>query len=154
MSRENWVWLGSPSVTREERAARNNASNSFKGRRIFVKKSGLRRSLSTHSPASVLQNHLIHNLSAEDTSPPEEIVRTIIELFVGHQPSATATFHVPSLLSVHLLSAFYLIIESLKFKGRTPLENGVQPCKVINGPPDLSSFPAPSLCNCFKVKYL
>jgi hypothetical protein len=42
---------------------------------------------------SILQDDLVNNLSAKDTSPPEKFLSDSVEFFINHCPLATVTFH-------------------------------------------------------------
>jgi hypothetical protein len=42
---------------------------------------------------SILQDHLVHNLSAIDASPPKEIFMRAIEFFISHDTVTTWTVH-------------------------------------------------------------
>jgi hypothetical protein len=42
---------------------------------------------------TVLQNHLINNLSAQDTSPSRKMLMGSIESFIDHHTSTTMTLH-------------------------------------------------------------
>ena len=42
---------------------------------------------------TVLQNHLINNLSAQDTSPSHKVLMGSIESFIDHHTTTTMTLH-------------------------------------------------------------
>jgi hypothetical protein len=48
---------------------------------------------------SVLQDDRVNDLSAEDASPPEEILTIPVKFFVGHHPAAFLTTHFRSPLT-------------------------------------------------------
>jgi hypothetical protein len=48
----------------------------------------------------VLHDHIVNNVSASNTSPPEELLTVAVELFVGHDTATTFTLHFSHLLSL------------------------------------------------------
>ena len=49
--------------------------------------------LAIHPRLAIFQDHLIYNLSTEDTSPPRKMVVGTVEFFVGHDALTTRTLH-------------------------------------------------------------
>ena len=54
----------------------------------------------------VLHDHLVNNVSANNTSPPEELFTVAVELLVGHDTTTALTFHVDHLLSPEMRKQF------------------------------------------------
>ena len=46
----------------------------------------------------VLHDHLVNNVSANNTSPPEKLLTVAVELFVGHDTATPLTLHFSYLL--------------------------------------------------------
>jgi hypothetical protein len=46
----------------------------------------------------IFQDHLIDNLSAKDTAPPEKLFAVTIKFLVDHFSAASMTFHINFLL--------------------------------------------------------
>jgi hypothetical protein len=66
-------------------------------------------------PASIIQDHLVDNLSAIDASPAKKILVRTVEFFKGHHPFTSGTVHL-SLLKIFRF-AFNLTKGSKKWNG-------------------------------------